>query len=43
MTFFADQLAVPLTDIYNTITYSFVWPIIWKKECVTVIQKTSNP
>ena len=37
MTLFADQLAVPLTDVYNSITLSFIWPIIWKKEFVMVI------
>ena len=41
MTLFADQLAVPLADIYNSISATFVWPIIWKTEFVTVIPKTS--
>ena len=43
MTLFSDQLAIPLTDIYNTIASTFIWPIIWKKEFVTVIPKTSSP
>ena len=28
MTTYADQLALPLSDIYNTITSSFIWPRI---------------
>ena len=43
MTLLADQLEVPLTDIYNTISATFIWPILWKKEFVTVIPKTSIP
>ena len=43
MTQCADLLAVPLIDIYNTITTMFRWPIIWKKEYVTVIPKTTHP
>ena len=43
MTLFSDQLAVPLTDVYNSITRTFVWPLVWKKEFVTVIPKVSVP
>ena len=43
VTLFADQLAIPLTSIYNSITASSIWPVIWKKEFVTVIPKTSIP
>ena len=43
VTLFADQLAVPLTDIYNTITDTFIWPKVWKHEFVTVIPKTTIP
>ena len=43
MTLYADQVAIPLTDIYNEITVSAVWPQIWKHESVTVIPKTSHP
>ena len=43
MDVFADQLAVPLTNIYNSISSTFIWPFIWKKEFVTVIPKTSFP
>ena len=40
MTKFADFLAIPLTDIYNTIITTKVWPKIWKEEFVTVISIT---
>ena len=43
MTLFSDQLAIPLTSIYNTISATLIWPVIWKKEFVTVIPKTSFP
>ena len=43
VTLFADQLALPLTNIYNEITATFIWPKIWKHEFVTVIPKTSIP
>ena len=43
VTLFADFLAVPLTNIFNTITSSAIWPLLWKKEHVTVIPKTSFP
>ena len=39
----ASSLAVPLADIYNTITSSYVWPIAWKKEFVTTIPKKGIP
>ena len=43
MTELADILALPLTDIYNTISSTFVWPAIWKIEIITVIPKCNNP
>ena len=36
-------LAIPLTSIYNEITETQVWPLIWKQEFVTVIPKCRNP
>ena len=39
----ADFLAIPLTDVYNEVTSSGVWPITWKKEHVSVIPKCSVP
>ena len=40
---FAVLLAIPLADIYNSITTSKIWPSIWKQEFVTVIPKCRNP
>ena len=40
---YATLLAIPLTDIYNEISRSLVWPRIWKQEFVTVIPKCRNP
>ena len=39
----ADLLAVPFTDIFNSITVSRIWPLIWKREFVTVIPKKTVP
>ena len=39
----ADVLAVPLTNIYNTISTTATWPQLWKTEFVTPIPKTSLP
>ena len=39
----SDFLAIPLTDIYNEITRSRIWPSCWKKEFVTVIPKIPTP
>ena len=39
----AASLAIPLSDIFNTITSTKVWPIKWKKEVVTVIPKKGIP
>ena len=39
----ADFFAVPLTDIYNEISSTYVWPRCWKKEFVTIIPKKSSP
>ena len=43
MTHYCDQLALPLADVYNKITVSYVWPSVWKHESVTVIPKISHP
>ena len=43
VTLCSDSLAIPLCDIFNTITSTFVWPIAWKKEIVTVIPKKNIP
>lgn len=40
---FAVLLAIPLTDIYNEIMRTLVWPRIWKQEFVTVIPKCRIP
>ena len=39
----SDIIALPLTNIYNTITRTAVWPLAWKREFVTAIPKTSLP
>ena len=39
----APYLAVPLTDIYNNIMETFVWPLLWKREYVTTIPKKNIP
>ena len=39
----ADLFAIPLTDIYNEITSTKIWPAAWKKEFVTVIPKIPAP
>lgn len=41
LTQFSDFLAIPLTNIFNKITRSKVWPLSWKVEYVTVIPKKS--
>ena len=43
MTKFSDFFALPLTNIYNEITETAVWPTQWKKEFVTVIPKKKEP
>ena len=40
---FATLLAIPLTHIYNEISSTYIWPLIWKQEFVTVIPKCRNP
>ena len=40
---YATLLAIPLTDIFNEMSRTFVWPTIWKQEFVTVIPKCRNP
>ena len=39
----AAALSIPLTNIYNEILTTFVWPISWKREYVTVIPKKGIP
>ena len=36
-------LSVPLSDIYNCMLKTYVWPVAWKKEYVTVIPKKTLP
>ena len=40
---FAGLLAVPLADIFNSISTTKVWPTVWKQEFVTVIPKCRTP
>ena len=40
---YGDFLAIPLSNIYNEITVTRVWPRIWKEEYVTTIPKKSVP
>ena len=40
---FGDLLAVPLCEIFNMITVTQIWPLIWKQEFVTVIPKKTLP
>ena len=39
----ADSLAAPLSDIYNTISATDTWPLLWKQEFVTPIPKKLLP
>ena len=39
----ANSLAIPLANIFNTITLTSVWPISWKKEIVSAIPKKKIP
>ena len=39
----ADFLAPPLTHIYNTISTTSTWPLMWKQEFVTPIPKKAVP
>ena len=43
LTKFCDFFAMPLTDIFNEIASSGVWPLLWKTEYVTIIPKKSCP
>ena len=43
MSEYADLAAVPLTDIFNTISETLIWPTVWKIEIVTVIPKCADP
>ena len=40
---YADLLAIPLCEIFNEVTRTRVWPLIWKQEFVTVIPKKTVP
>ena len=40
---YVTLLAIPLTHIYNEITSTHIWPLIWKQEFVTVIPKCRFP
>ena len=40
---FGDLLMPPLCSIFNKISRTKVWPLIWKQEFVTMIPKTSMP
>ena len=39
----SPYLAIPLTDIYNTIIDTYIWPVLWKREHVTTIPKKNVP
>ena len=39
----APFLAWPLSRIYNQITTTYIWPLHWKREYVTIIPKKSTP
>jgi hypothetical protein len=43
VTKFCDFLALPLTDVYNSIISTGVWPVAWKNEFVTDIPKKKLP
>ena len=43
VTKFSDFFAIPLTDIFNEVAQSGVWPNLWKTEYVTVIPKVGCP
>ena len=39
----SESLAWPLSAIYNQITLTYVWPLHWKREYVTIIPKKTIP
>ena len=39
----APYLSIPLSNIYNCILSSYVWPVNWKREYVTTIPKKKLP
>ena len=43
MTKFSDFFAIRLTNIYNTIIQTKIWPTRWKKDFVTIIPKKHHP
>ena len=40
---YGDFLAVPLCSIFNAITKTRIWPLVWKQEFVTTIPKKTVP
>ena len=40
---YPEMLAVPVTNIFNSIICSGVWPELWKREYVTIIPKIPSP
>ena len=40
---FSDLLAIPLCELFNTITITKVWPLVLKQEFVMTIPKTTIP
>ena len=40
---YRDLLAIPLSNIFNEITRTRVWPLVWKQEFVTTIPKKTLP
>ena len=40
---YGDLLAIPLCSIFNAITATRVWPLVWKQEFVTTIPKKTLP
>ena len=40
---YADFLSVPLESIYNAVTLEYHWPLVWRKEYVTIIPKGDDP
>ena len=39
----ADVLAIPLTNIYNSVLQTLQWPLHWKEETLIPIPKCKNP
>ena len=43
LTRFSDFFAIPLTEVFNSVASTQIWPAVWKTEYVTVIPKKSTP